>query len=313
METDGWYADVSAAFSCSNESARSLACGGGMVRPGAPRCADRIVMKGGGGTAQGYPLKQTTTIVSDHGTFTTSTEVVNITSASLNPALFEAPPSCRVVNMAGAMGNTPAPQPPSQPAPEPAAPAAPAAAPKEAAPPALAAAVAPKEAGVVRIGVVKLKDASGQDLPTDNLMIDLLSEITHRQMDAVQLDSDSPYPTVLSEARSKQCDYILYTTLTQMVEPGHGGLPAASVPKDAKLDPAKFQALTGMTLYKVAKPLPELKDFYLAADDPQLGVNAVTNTFEKESDKVAQQVELDAHPKTAAKAPAKHSAASKPH
>lgn len=308
METDGWYADVSAAFSCSNEPARMMACGGGMGRPGAPRCSDRIVMKGGGGAPQGYPLKQTMTMISDHGTFSTTTEVVDITNATLDPALFEAPANCRVMDMAALPSSAAPPQPPSQPTPQPAA-AAPAPAPKEEAP---APAVAPKEAGMVRIGVVKLKDASGQDLPTDNLMIDLLSEITHRQMDAIQLESETPYQAVLTEARAKQCDYILYTTLSQMVESGHGGLPPATVPKDVKLDPAKFQALTGMTLYKVVKPLPEIKDLYLAADDPQLGVNAVMNTFEKESDKIAQQVELDAHPKAALKTPAKHPATHKP-
>ena len=37
MEADGWYADLSAGFSCSDESYRSLACGGGKRG-----CADRI-------------------------------------------------------------------------------------------------------------------------------------------------------------------------------------------------------------------------------------------------------------------------------
>ena len=46
METDGWYADLSAGFSCGDESYRSLACGG-MGRRG-QRCNDRIVVKGGG-------------------------------------------------------------------------------------------------------------------------------------------------------------------------------------------------------------------------------------------------------------------------
>src|ERR1019366_1577993 len=55
MEMDGWYADLSAGFSCSDESYRSLACGGGGGKRG---CSDRIVMKGGGGGgAMGYPLK----------------------------------------------------------------------------------------------------------------------------------------------------------------------------------------------------------------------------------------------------------------
>src|ERR1035441_170013 len=76
------------------------------------------------------------------------------------------------------------------PAPKPSAatatkPAAARAAPPPSGPP--AAAVAPKGAGVVRVGVVKIKDVSGQGLPTDNLRLNLMDEIAHRQMEAVPL------------------------------------------------------------------------------------------------------------------------------
>jgi hypothetical protein len=294
METDGWYADLSAAFSCSNEAVPPMACGG--MGRSAPRCRDRIVMKGGGGVARGYPLKETTSITSDQGTFTTTTEVVELTNATVDPGLFDAPPSCGGTDLPAGPGGTSAAPPPA------AAPSAPAVAPKEAAAPVPSAPAVPsKGAGVVRIGLVKLKDMSGQELPTDNLRMNLMSEITGRKMEAVALDADAPLPDVVREARDKQCDYILYTILRQVHEPGSGGLPPALVPKGARFDSAKFQALTDMTLYKVNKPLPEIKDLHLAADAAQLGVNAVMATFEKESDKVAQQVEEDAHPKAAAK------------
>ena len=103
---------------------------------------------------------------------------------------------------------------------------------------------------------------------------------------------------------SKQCDYILYTVASQVKEPGSGGLPPASVPKGVTLDAAKYQALTVVTLYKVSKPMPEIKDLPVAAAGEQFGVNAVMATFTLESDKVAQQVEDDAHPKPT-KVPAK--------
>ncbi|MDP9262828.1 MAG: hypothetical protein M3O85_00740 [Acidobacteriota bacterium] len=288
METDGWYADLSAAFSCSNESVPPMACGG--MGRSAPRCSDRFVMKGGGGVARGYPLKLTTSITSDQGTFTTTTEVVELTNETVDAGLFDAPPSCGVADLPAGPGSPSA----APPAPAPSAPAE-AAAPAPSAP-----AVLPKGAGTVRIGVVKLKDMSGQGLPTDNLRMNLMSEITVRKMEAVGLDADAPLADVVREARDKQCDYILYTTLRQVNEPG-SGLPPALVPKGAKFDPANFQALTDMTLYKVSKPLPEIKELHLAADAAQLGINAVMATFEKESDKVAQQVAEDAHPKTAAK------------
>ena len=297
MDVDGWYADLSAGFSCSDESYRSLACGGGKgSRPG---CNDRIVIKGGGSSAPGYPLKQTSTIISEQGTFTTTTEVVELTNTSLDAPLFEMPSGCRVMDMAALMGGAATTPSESAPEPTPAPTAAPAAQPAAAPVPT----VAPKAAGVVRIGVVKIKDMSGQFLPTDNLRLNLMSEFARQQMDPVPLDADTPQTDVESEARSKQCDYFVYTVSTQVTEPGSAGLSPSSLPKGIKLDPAKFQALSNVTLYKVGKPLPEIKDLGLTADATQFNVDAVMGTFVQESDRIAQQITDDAHPKPAARVP----------
>jgi hypothetical protein len=312
MEMDGWYAELSG-FSCADESYRGMACGGMGGKSG---CRDRIVTKGEGGVLLGYPLKQTTTMVSEHGNFTSTTEVVELTNASLDAPLFDMPPGCKEMDMSAMMGGAPAGH--SETAAEPAAatgtaaatPAAPAAA---AAPPAPV--VAAKAAGVVRVGVVKIKDMSGQSLPTDNLRLNLMSEIGRHQLETVPLDAETPHADVEAEARSKDCDYIVYTMPTQVKEPSSGGLPATSVPKGVVLDPAKYQALTDITLYKVGKPTPELKNFAIAADAAQLDVNAVMATFVQESDRVAQQIAEDAHPKPAAKTaktPAKSGTSRKP-
>ncbi len=305
MEMDGWYADLSVGFSCADESYRALACGG----TGKRGCSDRIVMKGGGGGALGYPLKLTTTIASDQGTFTTTTEVVELTNTNLEAPLFDMPPGCKIMDMSAMMGGAPATH--SETAPEPtAAPATPAATPP-AQPPAPV--VAPKTAGVVRIGVVKIKDMSGQSLPTDSLRLNLISEIARHQLEAVPLEAEGPHADVESEARSKQCDYTPYTVPTQVKEPNSGGLSPASLPKGVVLDPAKFEALTDVTLYKVGKPLPELKELPLAADASQFGVDAVMATFVMESDRVDQQIAEDAHPKPSSKSskvPPKHGTSS---
>jgi hypothetical protein len=169
---------------------------------------------------------------------------------------------------------------------------------------------------VVRIGVVKIKDMSGQSLPTDSLRLNLISEIARHQHEAVPLDTEGPHPDVENEARSKQCDYVLYTVPTQVKEPNSGGLSPASLPKSVILDPAKFEALTVVTLYKVGKPLPELKELPLGADASQFGVDAVTTTFVMESDRVDQQIAEDAHPKPASKSskvpPKKGTSSTKP-
>ncbi len=294
MEIDGWYADLSAGFSCGDENYRAMACGGPGAKPG---CTDRIVMKGGGSAALGFPLKQVTTMISDQGTFTMTTEVVEISNTSLEAPLFDMPPGCRVMDMSALAGGAP----PSAPVAE-VATRAPAAHPVPAIPSAPAPApVAPKTAGVVRVGVVKIKDMTGQSMPTDNLRLNLMSEIERNRMEAVPLDAEAPYADVQSEARAKQCDYIVFTVPSSVKDANTGGLPPASLPKGVTLDPAKYQALTAMTLYKVDNPQPELTNLPLAADASQFAVDAVLATFVVESDKIAQQVSDDAHPKPAAK------------
>jgi hypothetical protein len=171
---------------------------------------------------------------------------------------------------------------------------------------------------VIRVGVVKIKDMSGESLPTDNLRLDLVSELQRQQFEAIPLEADSPQTDVETEAQSKQCDYILYTTSTQVKEPNAGGIPAAFLPKGVSLDPAKYQALTAVTLYKVGRPQPELKDVPLAADAGTFAVDAVSATFVQESNRVAQQVSDDTHPKPAAatkstRPAAKSGASAKPH
>lgn len=289
MEMDGWYADL-ANFSCGDESYRAMACGGMGARRG---CMDRIVMKGSGGTL-GYPLKQTMTMTTPQGTFTTSTEVIDITNTTLEAPLFDAPPGCNVSNPADTSPSSP-PASTSTAADKPAgAPTAqPAAAPVPSAP--------PKAPGVIRVGLVGIKDATGQSLPTDSLQLELVSEFGRHQIDVVPLTASAPLQDVESEARLKQCDYFVYTTPTLLKDPGTGGLPASSVPKGVTLDPAKYQALTLITMYKVGKPVPELKDVPLAGQANRFAVDAVTATFAEESDRVAQQITDDAHPKTAPK------------
>ena len=113
---------------------------------------------------------------------------------------------------------------------------------------------------MLRVGVVPIKDSTGQSLPTDSLQLDLLSEFGRNKIDTVVLTTDTPLKDVESEAREKQCDYFVYTVPTVLKDPNTGGLSPASLPKGVKLDPANYQALTLITLYKVGKPVPELKD-----------------------------------------------------
>jgi hypothetical protein len=320
MERDGWYADIAPALACrSHWAGATQALQQHRQRAG---CQDKIQFKGSMANL-GYPLKETMTMNASGHEFSMTTEVTDLSTATLDAALFDMPAGCKVVTSAQEMmaspkmpggmppgmppigqqqGNTQvAEAKPVGPAPKTAAPAV---APKtEPAP-----TVAPKTEGVVRVGIVKIKDATGQYLPTDNLRINLMGEITKRSLEAVPLDAETPTEAVMLEAQQKQCDYVLYTAAEQVGEPGKAlAMPAAL--RTVKLDANKYQALLAMTLYKVGKPAPELKEVTLAADADQFGVNAVMAGFEKEADKAAEQVKKDSEQKrptpAAAKRPAK--------
>ena len=153
------------------------------------------------------------TMTSAQGTFTTTTEVIELTNTTLDAPLFDMPPGCKVTDMSAmaAAGMAPPPAAGSTaPAPSPAASAPPAAPPAPSAP--------PKAAGVLRVGIVPIKDSTGQSLPTDSLQLDLLSEFSRNQIDTVVLTTDTPLKDVESEAREKQCDYFVYTVPTVLKE-----------------------------------------------------------------------------------------------
>lgn len=325
METDGWYADISPELAC-----RAAAPPQSQM-PQRPNCQDQYRYKHSGAAKMGYPLKQTMTMSSGGQTSTINIEVVELNTATLDASLFEMPAGCRVVSsyqelmgvpsMSGMMGGQPpadmedAAEMAAMNIPSPVARPQPTAPPAQPAPPAPSAAavtpVAPKGAGVVRVGVVKIKDLTGQYLPTDNLRINLMSEITKRNMEAVPLDAEAPHETVLAEAREKQCDYVLFTDANQVKDPGSGGLPRTAVPRGVSLSSDQYQALLDITLWKVGKPQPVPKDLPIAEDADQFGVNAVMAAFEKEAEKVAEQVKKDAEARRApvraapAKAPAR--------
>ncbi|MFI5087701.1 MAG: hypothetical protein ACHP7I_04850 [Terriglobales bacterium] len=307
-EADGWYADIAPALSCSMGSMPPPSGTGGRSA-----CQDTVRFKRTGGGFPGYPLKVTTTMQAEGHSFTTVSEVVELANAPLDASLFEMPAGCKVVSSyqellnisgmaAGMMGGRPMP-PAAAAAPEPASEPEPPPPPAPAEPPAPA--VAAKSSGVVRVGVVKINDKSEQNLPIENLRINLMSEVTLRQMEAVALDTDDD-SGIAAEAKSQDCDYILYTVASQVKDPDSGGVVLPAALRGVSLDKAKYQALLAITLYRVGKPQPELKQAPLAADGDQMGVNAVMAAFEKEADKLAEQVKKDREPaKKATPAPAK--------
>ena len=93
MESDGWYIDFSVGFDCYDKGAASYSS---TNRQG---CRDTYRMKQVGTARAGYPVHVTTTMFDETGRQTTSFthEVIEISKAVLDAALFEVPAGYREV------------------------------------------------------------------------------------------------------------------------------------------------------------------------------------------------------------------------
>ena len=88
METDGWYIDFSFGLNCDNTAAQNM--GGGISGGG---CRDRVRFNQQGAARMGYPLQETMTSYGPDGQvmFTSTKEVIDLSRAPLDAALFDVP------------------------------------------------------------------------------------------------------------------------------------------------------------------------------------------------------------------------------
>lgn len=95
METDGWYIDFEAQFDCGDSAQYS-----GYKNGGKSGCQDKHVMKTNGTGKRGYPVYEKMTMFDDNGKETMSyvTEVVELSKATLDASLFDVPPGFREVS-----------------------------------------------------------------------------------------------------------------------------------------------------------------------------------------------------------------------
>jgi hypothetical protein len=82
---DGWYIDI-AGMNCRDGSEQGM--GGGILWSGR---SDRMIFKQLGKARRGLPIEETRTRMEDGHTFASKTELVEISEAPLDPALFEVP------------------------------------------------------------------------------------------------------------------------------------------------------------------------------------------------------------------------------
>lgn len=230
MEIDGWYIDAAFVLNCQNDQYQAY-----QRNPKSGGCQDRYEMKQTGSPKTGYPVWEKMTMFDDGGkeSFSMLNEVVELSSATLDAALFDVPPGYREVkdatelyaSMAGAnssVGNAmnstsmagndnsamnSSIQNLSKPA------------------SAANAPIGEKKAGVVRIGLAGVKTGSvGEGLNAAELagaIQNTLAEyLKSPNVEIAALEAKLPQ-TLDAEAKSKECDYVIYAQVSH--KKGGGG------------------------------------------------------------------------------------------
>ena len=228
MEIDGWYIDAAFALDCDLGSAYQ-----NYQPPASGGCRDRYETKQVGTAKKGFAVWEKTTMYGPDGaeSFTTTNEVVEFSQATLDPSLFDAPAGYREVKdfaslyaaptgvpSTGLPSSTPSGAPSSTENPVSTNPSNPS---SNKTPDS----VGPKKAGIIRIGVVTVKtDKVAEGMNASNLASAVQTTLTEK-LKAPNVEAVPIQATVLSqieaEARQKECDYLVYTTISH--KKGGGG------------------------------------------------------------------------------------------
>jgi len=220
MEIDGWYIDAAFALDC--DSARPYT----NYKPHASGgCQDRYETKTIGLAKKGYPVWEKMTMFGPEGqNFSTITEVVEFSQATLDPSLFEIPEGYQEVqdfasafsaaaasaagsgNVAGTSGAATVTSTANQPS----------AAPTTTIP--------PKRDGVIRFGVPVAKTGNVAEwMNAQNLAAavqnTLVQNLKGTNVEAVVIEASGA--AIQAEAQQKQCDYVVFATVSH--KKGGGG------------------------------------------------------------------------------------------
>lgn len=221
VETDGWYIDLQFGFFCAND------------RPSVPQrpqqqraqCVDEHRYKQAGAGRLGFPLKTTTTVYGEDGQPHTSTmEVVELSRATLDQALFEIPAGYTEMksmsDYASAMASAAAAangsdddldarrnQPASGDTTT-----------RE------TATLGPKRPGVIRIGVPAPTVTAGENVNqtalAEAVRRSLIQALNGASVEAVPLEASGP-SLIEAEVKRKEIDFVLYAMATH--KKGGGG------------------------------------------------------------------------------------------
>jgi hypothetical protein len=75
-----------------------------------------------------------------------------------------------------------------------------------------------KQTGTVRIGIVQVGNKSGKPAELESVRQALVGQLTGERLESIPLETTSQ-TLIESEAKSKECDYILYSDVTEIKTP----------------------------------------------------------------------------------------------
>lgn len=287
-EADGWYIDFEFNFDClNNQQAATPSYGGAQ-----PECQDRVRYRRTGAAKLGYPVQVTTSFFKNGSVqFTQTTEVVELSRATLDAALFDVPAGYTEARdarelydasaTAAAMqsqardddddssasgGSTPVNSGTLSASP-----------------------VGAKRAGVVRVGVIPPSNKTDKQVGIDQLRAQLVAALTGGNVEAVALEAGSP-GGLEAEARAKECDFLLYTDIVSVKQSAAskigGFLGRATGASDAK---PKHEARVEFSLVAAGSSAPLLESNATAKEDGTADA-AVASALRREAQLVAAKV-----------------------
>ena len=167
IEIDGWYADLNESRVASSSNASPAGVAG---------CTDEYRTQATGDPNTAFPLAYTVTTREGTKTTTTSMEVLELSTAPLDAALFDAPAGWAQAKDASEYVRLQA--------------------------SAVAASAPPKKAGASRIGVMEFADKSGHAMNQDYLAAQLLHSLAGSGAEVLRVYD-------VAQARQAGCDYVL--------------------------------------------------------------------------------------------------------
>jgi hypothetical protein len=286
IETDGWYIDFEYHLNCNQERPPQAPSRG--RRPAAP-CVDRFAYRNVGNGRKGFALIETTTFYGEDGTpMSTTTEVTELSTKTLDPMLFDIPAgyaevkSSRDLYGMGDMASMIAQaqqqaqkQQQEQAGREERTPVEPTGAASA------TMAVPTKAPGAIRIGVVAIDNKASAGVSVESLRSALIGQINGSNIDAVPLNSRAP-SDLEDEAKQKSCDFILFTTLTDMKKSAAskiGGFIGreAGVPSGGD----KFESKVDFRLFVTGEQVPKFSSSEKAKEDSE--TNSATAALGREA------------------------------